>query len=92
MKKIVTGITGQDGPYLTQFLLDTSYQVFGTCRHSRSVNFWRIDELAVTSHPMMLLVGYDLTGLHWQPSTALEQLCQMLVGADLRRNSAGFSF
>ena len=30
--------------------------------------------------------------LGWEPSTSLEQLCQMMVEADLRRNQAGFSF
>ena len=30
--------------------------------------------------------------LGWEPQTTLEQLCQMMVGADLRRNQAGFSF
>jgi GDPmannose 4,6-dehydratase len=30
--------------------------------------------------------------LGWEPKTTLEQLCQMMVDADLRRNVAGFSF
>jgi GDPmannose 4,6-dehydratase len=30
--------------------------------------------------------------LGWEPQTTLEQLCQMMVDADLRRNQAGFSF
>jgi GDPmannose 4,6-dehydratase len=30
--------------------------------------------------------------LGWEPKTTLEELCQMMVDADLRRNSAGFSF
>jgi GDPmannose 4,6-dehydratase len=30
--------------------------------------------------------------LGWAPTTTLEQLCQMMVDADLRRNKAGFSF
>jgi GDPmannose 4,6-dehydratase len=32
------------------------------------------------------------TKLGWEPKTTLEQLCQMMVEADLRRNQAGFSF
>ena len=35
-------------------------------------------------------LGYAQLG--WQPTTTLEQLCQMMVDADLRRNQAGFSF
>lgn len=30
--------------------------------------------------------------LDWKPHTTLEQLCQMMVEADIRRNQAGFSF
>ena len=30
--------------------------------------------------------------LGWEPKTTLEQLCQMMVEADIRRNQAGFSF
>jgi GDPmannose 4,6-dehydratase len=30
--------------------------------------------------------------LGWEPTTTLEQLCMMMVEADLRRNKAGFSF
>jgi len=30
--------------------------------------------------------------LGWQPTTTLEQLCQMMVDADIKRNQAGFSF
>ena len=30
--------------------------------------------------------------LGWEPTTTLEELCQMMVEADLRRNDAGFSF
>lgn len=32
------------------------------------------------------------TKLGWEPTTTLEQLCQMMVEADIRRNEAGFSF
>ena len=63
MKAIVTGITGQDGAYLTQLLLDKGYTVYGTYRRTSSVNFWRLDELGVTQHPNLKLVEYDLTDL-----------------------------
>jgi GDPmannose 4,6-dehydratase len=42
-----------------------------------------------------LLIGdpaYAKAKLGWEPQTTLEQLCQMMVEADLRRNQAGFSF
>ncbi|WP_296251684.1 GDP-mannose 4,6-dehydratase [Pseudomonas sp. UBA4194] len=63
MKAIVTGITGQDGAYLTQLLLEKGYIVYGTYRRTSSVNFWRLDELGVTQHPNLKLVEYDLTDL-----------------------------
>ena len=44
MKKIlVTGITGQDGYYLSKLLLDKGYEVHGTVRRSSSINTERID-------------------------------------------------
>ncbi len=59
-RAIVTGITGQDGAYLTELLLDKGYRVYGTYRRSASVNFWRIEELGVINHPNLHLVEYDL--------------------------------
>lgn len=60
-KAIITGITGQDGAYLTELLLAKGYEVYGTFRRTASVNFWRLDELGVTNHPNLHLVEYDLT-------------------------------
>lgn len=62
-KAIITGITGQDGAYLTELLLDKGYKVYGTYRRTSSVNFWRLDEVGVTNHPNLELVEYDLTDL-----------------------------
>lgn len=63
MKAIVTGITGQDGAYLAQLLLEKGYKVYGTYRRTSSVNFWRIEELGIDKHPNLHLVEYDLTDL-----------------------------
>ncbi|QSX73645.1 GDP-mannose 4,6-dehydratase [Lysobacter arenosi] len=60
---IITGITGQDGAYLAQLLLEKGYVVYGTYRRSSSVNFWRISELGIEQHPNLHLVEYDLTDL-----------------------------
>ena len=60
---LLTGITGQDGAYLTQLLLDKGYAVYGTYRRTSSVNFWRIEELGIRNHPNLHLVEYDLTDL-----------------------------
>ena len=62
-KALITGITGQDGAYLAQLLLEKGYEVTGTYRRSSSVNFWRIEELGIQAHPKLRLVEYDLTDL-----------------------------
>ncbi|WP_186022545.1 GDP-mannose 4,6-dehydratase [Burkholderia gladioli] len=62
-KAIITGITGQDGAYLAQLLLEKGYTVYGTYRRTSSVNFWRIAEVGVERHPDLHLVEYDLTDL-----------------------------
>jgi GDPmannose 4,6-dehydratase len=62
-KALVTGITGQDGAYLSQLLLEKGYTVYGTYRRTSTVNFWRIEELGIEKHPNLNLVEYDLTDL-----------------------------
>jgi GDPmannose 4,6-dehydratase len=41
-RALITGITGQDGTYLAQFLLRVGYRVFGTYRRLSTPNFWRL--------------------------------------------------
>lgn len=60
-RALVTGITGQDGAYLAEFLLENDYEVFGSFRRSSSVNFWRLEELGIKEHPNLSLVDLDLT-------------------------------
>ncbi len=74
MNAIVTGITGQDGAYLARLLLEKGYTVYGTYRRTSSVNFWRIEELAIQNHPALHLVEYDLTDL--SASIRLLQRCK----------------
>ena len=45
MKALITGITGQDGTYLAELLLNKGYEVHGTVRRSSSINTNRIDGL-----------------------------------------------
>ena len=49
-KALVTGITGQDGSYLAEFLLAKGYEVHGLVRRSSSFNTRRIDHLYVDPH------------------------------------------
>jgi GDPmannose 4,6-dehydratase len=44
-RALITGITGQDGSYLAEFLLDKGYEVYGVVRRSSSPNLWRIDHI-----------------------------------------------
>ena len=60
---LITGISGQDGAYLTEQLLAKGYTVYGTYRRTSSVNFWRIQELGLLDHPDLHLVEFDLTDL-----------------------------
>ena len=61
---LITGITGQDGSYLTEFLLDKKYIVHGLKRRSSSLNTQRIDHLYEDPHkanPSLILHYGDLT-------------------------------
>ncbi len=46
-RALITGITGQDGPYLAKLLVDKGYKVFGAYRRSSTRNFWRLHYLDV---------------------------------------------
>ena len=62
-KAFITGITGQDGYYLTKLLLDKGYSVHGTIRRSSSINTKRIDPLIseFSESGMLNLYYSDLT-------------------------------
>jgi len=59
-RAIITGITGQDGSYLAELLLEQGYEVFGVVRRSSAPNFWRIEHL--------------LDRIHLRPGDLLDQL------------------
>jgi GDPmannose 4,6-dehydratase len=56
-RAIITGITGQDGSYLAELLLEKGYEVYGLVRRSSAPNFWRIEHLLdrITLKPADLL-------------------------------------
>ncbi len=58
-RALITGITGQDGSYLTELLLEKGYEVHGLVRRSSSLNRQRIDHLA--GNPNLHLHYGDLT-------------------------------
>src|SRR3989344_4195699 len=49
-RALITGITGQDGSYLAEFLLEKGYEVFGIIRRSSSFHTGRIDHLFQEIH------------------------------------------
>ena len=57
---ISNGVTGQDGAYLAQFLLDKGYEVYGAYRRTSSLNLWRVQFLKIENHPRLKLVEFNL--------------------------------
>ena len=58
-KALITGITGQDGSYLAEFLLEKGYEVHGAIRRTSLSNTARIAH--ILSHPSLFLHDADLT-------------------------------
>jgi GDPmannose 4,6-dehydratase len=81
-RAIITGITGQDGSYLAELLLDNGYEVTGIVRRLSAANFWRIEHL--------------LDRITLRPADLLDQLSLIRVVQDVRPqefyNLAAMSF
>jgi len=81
-RAIITGITGQDGSYLAELLLDKGYDVVGVVRRASTPNTWRIEHL--------------LDRIELRPADLLDQLSLIRVIADVRPyefyNLAAMSF
>ena len=69
-RAIITGITGQDGSYLAELLLDQGYEVVGVIRRLSAQNYWRIEHL--------------LDRVRLVPADLLDQLSLIRVIADVR--------
>ena len=61
-KALITGITGQDGSYLAEFLLKKGYKVFGLTRRTSTQNFARIKH--IVHDPNLKLISGDLIDQH----------------------------
>ena len=59
MKAFITGINGQDGSYLAEYLLDKDYEVHGTIRRSSSINTGKIDHLISEHQGEKLFLYYS---------------------------------
>src|SRR5437870_5144502 len=81
-RAVITGITGQDGSYLAELLLERGYDVTGVVRRSSSPNFWRIEHL--------------LDRITLRPADLLDQLSLLRIIQDVRPhelyNLAAMSF
>ena len=64
-RALITGITGQDGSYLAELLLEKGYEVFGAVRRASATNYWRIEHLLdrITLKPADLLDQLSLIRL-----------------------------
>ncbi len=61
-KAFITGITGQDGSYLAEFLLEKGYEVYGLTRRTSTQNFARIE--SIIENPNLHLLSGDLMDQH----------------------------
>jgi GDPmannose 4,6-dehydratase len=81
-RALISGITGQDGSYLAELLLEKGYDVYGIVRRASTTNYWRIEHL--------------LDRLHLRPADLLDQLSLVHVLSDVRPhefyNLAAMSF
>ena len=60
-RALITGITGQDGAYLAELLLNKGYEVFGGLRHNAQDNMWRLRSLGIQEK--VKLISLDITDL-----------------------------
>src|SRR3989338_2399725 len=62
-KALITGITGQDGSYLAEFLLSKGYEVHGIIRRASTFNTWRINHLVKSAQEETTLFNHygDMT-------------------------------
>lgn len=60
-KALITGVTGQDGAYLSKLLLEKGYEVYGTFRRLSTPNFWRLQSLNIFEN--INLIPFDLSDM-----------------------------
>jgi len=83
---LITGITGQDGSYLAEYLLDKGYDVYGLVRRSSTKNYWRIrhlldeDGLTLVEGDMTDKVSIDNAVQQSNPDEVYNLAAQSFVG------------
>ena len=71
---LITGITGQDGSYLTEFFLNKSYEVHGLIRRSSNFNTQRINHIYIDTYN----TNKARMNLHYAKLTDASSLCRWL--------------
>ena len=69
-RALITGITGQDGSYLAEWLLEQGYEVYGIVRRSSAPNLWRIEHI--------------LDRIELRPADLLDQLSLLKILDEVR--------
>ena len=69
-RALITGITGQDGSYLAELLLEKGYEVIGVTRRTSAPNLWRVQHI--------------LDRIEIRPGDLLDQLSLIKVLSDVR--------
>ena len=82
-RALITGVTGQDGSYLAEFLLGQGYEVIGMLRRSSTVNFERIRHIpAAAIRPGAIIDGPVL--IEAGPTLNIDNMEAMAVHEDSR--------
>ncbi len=76
-KALITGITGQDGSFLAEFLIDKGYEVHGIMRRSSSFNTGRIEHLYLDEW-VRDMKQHRLINLHWGDMTDSSSLIRLI--------------
>jgi GDPmannose 4,6-dehydratase len=88
-KALITGITGQDGSYLAEFLLEQGYEVIGMVRRTSTVNFSRIqhfqDEITLVSGDLLDQGSLISTLQEYQPDEVYNLAAQSFVPASWKQ-------
>lgn len=87
----VSGVSGQDGAYLSQLLLDKGYKVIGGARRSAERSFWRLKRLGILDK--IEIVDFDLLDYHnmtevvkkYKPDEFYNLAAQSFVGTSFRQ-------
>ena len=58
-KALISGVSGQDGPYLAKLLLEKGYQVFGTARDAQMATFHNLEKLGIRQHVIPLSMALN---------------------------------